>query len=274
MKKSYYNFIISLLIIFSLINIISFVLIITKFSTENKNNIENLKFENIVNYNKENLPIFINNFNNYYTLHKLVDDFYKKGYRNIYVLDNKSTYKPLLKYYKENKKIKVIYLNKNYGHKSIWDCPFLKDIFKYWFVYTDPDLDISNVPDDFLIEMMNIHKNNKLDKNTKIGCALEINDIPEFNKKKKKEIIDWETQFWNSKNLKIVQNQKIYHTQIDTTLALYPPNYINHNLNGYRVAGEFTIKHLPWYLDEKNLPENEIYYRKSKLKNVGHWSSK
>ena len=48
----------------------------------------------------KDIPIVINNYNRITTLLQLINGLESRGYRNIYIIDNKSTYPPLLEYYK------------------------------------------------------------------------------------------------------------------------------------------------------------------------------
>lgn len=59
----------------------------------------------------KDIPIIINNFNRVTTLSKLITTLEVRGYKNIYIIDNASTYKPLLKYY-EDTPYKVFRLKK------------------------------------------------------------------------------------------------------------------------------------------------------------------
>ena len=45
------------------------------------------------------IPVIINNFNRLEYLKKLIESLEIRGYRNIYIIDNLSTYPPLLQYY-------------------------------------------------------------------------------------------------------------------------------------------------------------------------------
>ena len=63
-------------------------------------------------------PIVINNFNRIDTLLILIKGLETRGYNNIYIIDNDSTYPPLLEYYKKCP-YPVYMLNKNIGHLSI-----------------------------------------------------------------------------------------------------------------------------------------------------------
>ena len=50
--------------------------------------------------NATEIPIIINNFNRLSTLKELLTSLEQRGYNNIHILDNASTYPPLLAYYK------------------------------------------------------------------------------------------------------------------------------------------------------------------------------
>ena len=66
-------------------------------------------------------------------------------------------------------------------------------------------------------------------------------------------IRNWESQFWLNK----IENEceyEIYKADIDTTFCLMNKKNIESEIDLHiRVAGDFTEKHIPWYI------ENEIY---------------
>ena len=215
-------------------------------------------------------PIIINNFENLHTLRPMVDHLKHKGYTNIIVLDNQSTYPPLLEYYATSP-CTVVRLERNYGHLALYRCGKLDHIIENsWYVYTDPDLDVKTLPADFIHTFIRLHQEHGLSADTKIGCALRIDDIP-ARYQRARDVRAWEAQFWTAP----VPGAAVpmYRANIDTTLALHPPGYRRHGMQACRVAGPYTVRHLPWYYDVKNLPENEIYYRYRKTAETGHWSS-
>lgn len=59
------------------------------------------------------IPIIINNYNRLTMLKKLIDSLTSRGYTNIVILDNQSTYPPLLEWYAKCQ-FEVIRLPKNY----------------------------------------------------------------------------------------------------------------------------------------------------------------
>ena len=51
------------------------------------------------------------------------------------------------------------------------------------------------------------------------------------------------------------------NTPVDTTFALYGPNKpALWGGNSIRMCGKYVIRHIPWYYDINNLPDDELYY--------------
>ena len=227
----------------------------------------------------KDVPIIIINFENLFTLRPMIDTLHDSfGYRNIIVLDNASTYPPLLEYYGSEaclSKCKVVRLDKNYGHTALWKCNALNHVFSDWYVLTDPDLELEHLPPTFVEDLIALHLRLRFASNMKIGCALRVDDLPDHYKYKK-DVLEWETvshNFWKNP-LPESRDIPIYKADLDTTLSVYPPGWSRYSRLAYRVAGPFTIRHLPWYFDLDNLPANEVYYRQKKLANSGYWSAK
>ena len=64
--------------------------------------------------NAKQIPIIINNRNRYEYLIQLIASLEKRGYTNIYIIDNDSSYPPLLDYY-NNCKYEIFRLGENVG---------------------------------------------------------------------------------------------------------------------------------------------------------------
>ena len=95
---------------------------------------------------------FIINFNRLLLPMKLADRLYDCGLEPIFI-DNNSTYAPLLEYYKTCD-YQVVHSKINYGHTVIWDLGLLDKLHvanDEKFIITDSDLDISDIPSDFLM---------------------------------------------------------------------------------------------------------------------------
>jgi hypothetical protein len=169
-------------------------------------------------------------------------------------IDNDSDYPPLLEYYKKCR-YGVIRLDINYGHTVLWDQrELLKSLVgNDRYIVTDPDLDLTGVPDDFL-QVLN-EGLNKYPEYDKCALSLEINDLPdstEGNLVRNK----FEPKYWKNP-----LDDKYYHADTDTTFALYREGIKHYSHSAIRTARPYTAKHVPWYYTDFNsLPEDEQYY--------------
>lgn len=205
----------------------------------------------------KNIPIIVNNFNRLTFLKDLLADLEKRGYTNIYIIDNHSTYPPLLEYYKSCP-YTIFRLKDNLGFQALDKSGISKMFRDRYFVYTDSDIALQpECPDNFLEYFLKLlqHTSPYV---AKVGCALRIDNLPDYYANKQK-VIEWETQFWE----KPIQ-QNVYDALIDTTFALYKPNmrvgYFDTLIKAKRVAGPYAGIHQPWYLDSKHLGEEDVYY--------------
>jgi hypothetical protein len=203
------------------------------------------------------IPIIINNFNRLEYLKTLLNGLETRGYTNIYILDNQSNYPPLLEFYK-NTTYEVVFLEENYGFRALWKSKLYKKFMGQFFVYTDSDLEIiEECPPNFLEIFRDKLKTNKFA--SKVGFSLKIDDIPDYYSQKKK-VLSWEEKFYK----KPTKDKKFYKAPIDTTFALYRPYSFKHirspHSEIYRSVPPYTVKHLPWYIDDANLSEENNYY--------------
>ncbi len=88
------------------------------------------------------LPIFINARDLVTPLKRQVTWLLEAGYSRIYILDNDSTYPPLLDFYAAFRaEVMVLPLGANVGHTALWDLGILESLeISTPFVYTDPDI--------------------------------------------------------------------------------------------------------------------------------------
>lgn len=214
---------------------------------------------------QSNIPIVINNFNRLTTTRKMYKDLVKMGYENIIILDNQSTYPPLLDWYRSlngRHHVKVIYLKQNYGHKALWTSGFIDNLKIYThIVYTDSDLELNpNTPKNFIDNLIDLSKEFKFDK---VGLAIKVDDLP--NNFMGNKIRQTESIYW----VKTLPHRKyeLYQGMIDTTFCVMNPN-LPFNYRALRVAGDFTCRHIPWYLDYDNLDKEELYMLETADENI------
>lgn len=212
------------------------------------------------------IPIIINNRNHLTYLLRLIASLEKRGYHNINIIDNNSTFPPLLEFYRTCPH-KVYMLNDNVGFCALWDTTVFDDFKGQYYVYTDSDLElVEECPADFLVVLYYLLNRYNLGK---IGLSLPINDLP-AHFENRAEVIEWEREFQKEKVEKLA-----YLAPVDTTFALYKPDSFGYAglLSSFRTSFPYSARHLPWYENTRELtPEQRYYYTNSKTST--HWSKK
>ena len=183
------------------------------------------------------------------------------------IVDNASTYPPLLEWYSEVR-YNVVRLGDScqgkFPHRNVWTyvLPSISIFQHRWntdyYVVTDPDLDLSDLPSDTL-EKLKIGLNKGLVH--KCGLSLEISNChPEWQDK----VVAWERQFWDSP---VYYNEQIYYSApIDTTFALY--NIYNAfdlltyscHAKALRIGFPYSVMHIPWHVGKADWTEEDKYY--------------
>jgi hypothetical protein len=206
-----------------------------------------------------NIPIVIICYNNYrYVANTLaqIAKINKDYYANIIILNNASTCPETIAYLKSVGCVSVI---NNVGNLGPWithmNNRHIYDLLPDKYIITDPDLKLNEkIPCDFIEILANLSDTYKT---SKIGFALDISDHEQFHTTKEymanQTIREWETQFWKKK-IDADAAYELYDADIDTTFCLMNKTNIMMGYdNKIRVAGDFTAKHIPWYI------ENEVY---------------
>lgn len=213
--------------------------------------------------NWRDVPIFINARDRLGVMKRLIDWLLDAGCRNLIVLDNASTYPPLLEYYgslERDWRVKIIRLGKNFGYKALWLSNVLERLkIATPYVYTDPDvLPIESCPKDFVKQLIELLDDNR--ELRKVGLGLVREDITFFDRDAAQRT---EAEFYNATHV----GENLYFTQVDTTFALYS-NVRRYSLRfSLRTTGDLRAYHLPWYFDYDNLPADEKYYLEHADKN-------
>ena len=198
-----------------------------------------------------NIPIILFNRDRLSCTERLVDQLFVLGYENIHILDLGSTYKPLLEYYKTCR-AEVIYSD-NCGHKGFWEAGYINRFENYpWIVISDSDIELNvDTPKGFIGQMIVCAKDFRVDK---VGLAIRYHDIT--NPVYKTIITPIESRYWV---YRLRYKLRIYDAPIDTTFCIVRPD-LPFQYNAIRIAGEYTCKHTPWYIDFDNMTEEEQYY--------------
>lgn len=221
------------------------------------------------------IPIVILNRDRLIPLQQQVDALKSKGYHNITIIDNQSTYPPLLQWYKESK-LDVFYNNitENSCH-AFRDLVNMKhpkfiEIISNWYVFNDSDIiPLDTVPDNFINDLVVYAKRHN---KTKVGMSIKIDDI-DLNYPLNEWVHSYESAYWT--NGIIDGDIELYPHPIDTTFAVHAPHTIPTWSNDtLRVGVPYIVKHAPFYYDPNNLPADEKYYLEHMNKQSSNWSSK
>ena len=221
---------------------------------------------------KDSVPVIINNFNRLDLLKQQIDWLLSLDDKvSIIIVDNLSTYPPLLEFYKNitHPLVQVVYLNFNSWRKGAEYIGEKKLIDFEKYIITDSDLlPFPNTPKDLVSHLAKMM--DKYPAYNHIGTSLEINDLPDKNPMKAK-VVRFESDYWEPKAK--VLNDEIYVAKIDTTFAMYRRTsrvLITHP--ALRTKRPYTLKHIDWYLAPEDFSEEYIYYLKS-CKSFATWAT-
>jgi hypothetical protein len=176
---------------------------------------------------------------------------------DIIIVDNQSTYEPLLKWYKTNP-CDIVYSKFN-GQSSPWDMNIPEKMGYSYYVVSDPDLDLSETPKDCLV-----HLKNKLESHTeydRIGLSLSNYDVSDRSPYHS-HLKTWYNNYWKPESI----NDGLLTQQLfDTTFGIY---HIDRHFSGKSCCADkpYSAKHIPWEItheelyDLKNINPEFFYY--------------
>jgi hypothetical protein len=208
------------------------------------------------------VPVFILNYNRLDLPRNMAD--YITECDGVYpiIIDNHSTYPKLIEYYKICPH-EIIQMPHNAGNCAMWNTGLYLELkLNGNFIYTDPDLDLSGIPKDFLHVLQTGLDKYPVDK---CGFSLEINNLPD--NEMTREVHQWEDQNWKNP-----LDGMYFKAAIDTTFALYRTNV--HSFNCIRTNRPYTAIHKPWTYTLENIPEDEKYYLESTGTYFNHWTNR
>jgi len=219
---------------------------------------------------REDVPVVVNSFNRLECLKELVAWLRRAGQRHLYIIDNASSYPPLLAYLDglaAERAATVVRLEENCGHLALWRQYVLQRLgIETEYVYTDPDvIPVETCPADLIGRLQRILALNQTV--TTAGVGLRLDDLPD-SYRFKREAIDWERQFWLAPAA-----PGLFNAPIDTTFALYRPGS-GHclGLPAIRTGWPCLASHRGWYIREDRLTEEDCYYREVAVRGTSNWS--
>jgi hypothetical protein len=223
---------------------------------------------------RKSIPVIINSFNQLHYLKNSIECFVKNGFKNIIILDNGSTYPPLINFYNqisvhsnENVTPLVLYYNANRGPRYFHQLEIFRQICPFIHIFTDPDIGFDILAPNYCSYLLELSHKYKM---FKVGSALRLPTGDELKPdmylstgrgNEKMSVQEWESQFWLDE-----VEEGVFKAPIDTTLHLFNPEYFNNStafISGLRVALlGFQVKHLPWFKNDPVDIEEATFYKK------------
>lgn len=206
------------------------------------------------------IPVYINNRDRLRSMTRLGEWLMNAGTKRIIIIDNASTYPPLLEWYKNLPRDGVsLKLQDNLGPWSFWEQGMhLTQSTPY--IVTDADL----VPSDCCPSDLVEHCYKLLTNNPgcgKVGPGLRLDNIPDLSR----DFITngdgkgWEGEgvFWKRRH-----SSGAFNAPLDTTFAMYNSYspWIGAGWQNLRTDLPYVVEHTPWYVT-KPFSEEEQYYR-------------
>jgi hypothetical protein len=213
------------------------------------------------------VKVFINNRDRLTWTRGLAETVAREPRCEVVIVDNASTYPPLLDWY-EQCPFRVVRLTRNLGHEAPWESGVVADEAGPLYAVTDPDLDLSGVPGDWLDVLASGLATYPVV--AKVGLSLAISDLP-VDVPLRREVLEWEGTAWTNR-----LDERFWIARVDTTFALYAgarvrtgqPRWRDRAL---RAAPPYTARHLPWYLTSESITDEERYYLRHSAAR-SHWT--
>jgi len=182
----------------------------------------------------------------------MVEDLFRlNSSANISIIDNNSTYPPLLEWYSLIKNdVKIIRNGANLGPWTFFYSGHFSQVDSEVYVYSDADLELNpKMPynwQEILLDNLNRYER-------KASLALRLDDVPD-SYEFKEQIKDHQSICWYP-----TDEANVFRAITDMTFSM------DKKSNGYRyesvrLSGDLACRHIPWYIDLSNMDEEEIFY--------------
>ncbi len=211
------------------------------------------------------MPVFVICRDRVSSLLTLIDWLERVGLQSVYLVDNDSSYPPLLEFYARTPHT-VIRLEQNVGQLAPWTAGIVERVAgDRPYIVTDPDVvPVETCPADVpqrLLEHLEAHRDA-----LKVGLGLKIDDIPD-EYPLKKYVQAWEGKYWEEEI-----EPGLFRAPVDTTFALYRPGLSFAKRPALRTGPPYIARHLPWYVPSGDLTEEEAYYRAHASPEINSWN--
>lgn len=225
---------------------------------------------------RRDVKVFLTNFNNLETGFRAMVDWFLEREMKITVLDNTSTYPPLLKYYTQmSDKIEVIHVGYNANTWAFWQAGYnTEENTRLPYITSDADCPPDpDCPLDLVEKMLAVL--DAVPAAVKVCPGLRIDNLPDWYDRKK-QAIECQTSVAQSPDWGITQSDsievagvKIHRAITDTTLTMWRGGVRSEGrlstndwqAEQYRMEYPYVLKHTPWYSDSSKPSVEALFYR-------------
>jgi hypothetical protein len=181
----------------------------------------------------------------------------------VFIVDHGTTDPAGIQWLRDDCPFTVMWRGDKYVH-DLWSSENFRAIAgNQPFAVTDPDVDLSDCPDDLIQTCLLALE--AFPHVVKAGPALRLDDLPDTVLASR--VTEWESQFWDRRLA-----DDVYEAPIDTTFAVYRPltKVPEFQLGpSARLGGKYTARHMPWY--ETEITDELRHYREHMLTGASHW---
>lgn len=187
----------------------------------------------------------------------------------IMIVNNNSTYPPLLEYL-EKTKYRVYNLETNHSKWAPWKHDLVPKGGN--FAVCDPDMiPMEECPLDALEYWVNALNDPKYKNYHSAGPAYRIDNLPEHYAGRR-EAVRWEAQFWSKPLYGDQTRCEFFEAPIDGAFEVFRPGgSIDATKPSIRSNYPYVFEHETWYMDSNNMSEEDKWYRERCDVNRAHW---
>lgn len=184
----------------------------------------------------------------------MLSELERMSFDPVVILDNGSTYPPLLEWFDTECPVQVVYMPENYGKYAPFKLNLTEWTTHHHFAVSDPDLDISGVPDDLCEVLLSGFE--KFPTITKMGLGIEYRDIP-TDTVLGQQAIEFEKSRWVQARFR--RGGFWRRCLIDSTMYLQRTIHREHHYQGLATSHPYVCQHLDWYRTEEDIWQDEEY---------------
>jgi hypothetical protein len=214
---------------------------------------------------RREVPVIIICHNLVGDLSRLVRWLEDAGHERLVLLDNASTYPPLVDYLR-NSPHQVVRLSENLGHTAPWQTGLVRSLGRTQpFVISDPDvLPEESCPGDAIEHFQDLLL--RYPRFDKVGFGLRLDNIPAWYPHR--DIVrEWEAPYWDKEIA-----PGVFAAHIDTTFAVNRPGTPYKVTEALRTSTPYVARHLPWYRDPRQPDAETEYFFSHRRADIGYWN--